>query len=355
MSAGVFTPELRFRFVSKSLSEVGDGTAWPMLVTRDQLAEIMYRVKDAQWVSGSADMKFGMRIFEEGEIVGVEWQTAAGIRLGWPDMPEPLVNYEYSDPDTFYSRRGYCTIARGASPTTPMSGSFGFGETYYVGPTVAGDIYTIAAREAITERALWANGGTYAMEDAPSVGMAHQAIPGDGFRTGFSFYGASEIVSGDYPSRYIPYTEFVEPNKAASAAVSLDFSGEVAWVDVDESGNPFSPGNQLYVGVEFIGNLLHPWTDGVIQTNFFSTNIAVLDEEWGEGLAFDTGAKVRLKLSGEDNYITAKIYGIAEELFFTAVAFDYVSDFDFEPTEWWPYAKGNPPVPVWDSSDGTPL
>lgn len=53
MSAqGVFTNNYRVKFVEKSGSEVGNGTAFPMLVTLDQLAEILYRVKDAWFTSG---------------------------------------------------------------------------------------------------------------------------------------------------------------------------------------------------------------------------------------------------------------------------------------------------------------
>lgn len=57
MSAGhaVYTDPLRFKLVEKTSSEVGDGKPHCMLATREQLAEVMYRVKDAQWVSGSAE------------------------------------------------------------------------------------------------------------------------------------------------------------------------------------------------------------------------------------------------------------------------------------------------------------
>jgi hypothetical protein len=54
MSAGVFTNDLRFAFVDKTAGEVGDGTAYPMEVTWDQIAEIFYRVKDAWFTGGSA-------------------------------------------------------------------------------------------------------------------------------------------------------------------------------------------------------------------------------------------------------------------------------------------------------------
>ena len=54
MGNRVTTPNLRFEFVEKTATECGDGTAFPMEVTLDQVAEIFYRVKDAWFTGGSA-------------------------------------------------------------------------------------------------------------------------------------------------------------------------------------------------------------------------------------------------------------------------------------------------------------
>ena len=51
MSAqGVFTPEYRVEFIESE--DCGDGTEFPLLVTLDQLAEILYRVRDAWFTAG---------------------------------------------------------------------------------------------------------------------------------------------------------------------------------------------------------------------------------------------------------------------------------------------------------------
>lgn len=52
MSQGVFTRMKRVTFVEKTAGEVGDGTDFPILVTLDQLAEIMYRVRKAEITTG---------------------------------------------------------------------------------------------------------------------------------------------------------------------------------------------------------------------------------------------------------------------------------------------------------------
>jgi hypothetical protein len=54
MAEHVTTFSPRITFVKKTAEEVGDGTDFPMLVTIDQLAEIMYRVRDAWFTAGSA-------------------------------------------------------------------------------------------------------------------------------------------------------------------------------------------------------------------------------------------------------------------------------------------------------------
>jgi len=53
MGTQINTIESRIKFVKKESADVGDGTDFPMLVTLDQLAEIMYRVRDAWFTAGS--------------------------------------------------------------------------------------------------------------------------------------------------------------------------------------------------------------------------------------------------------------------------------------------------------------
>jgi hypothetical protein len=53
MSRNLVIPYYRPTFVEKTISEVGHGTFFPLLVTLDQIAEIFFRVKDA-WISSGS-------------------------------------------------------------------------------------------------------------------------------------------------------------------------------------------------------------------------------------------------------------------------------------------------------------
>ena len=92
MSAGVFTNDLRFEFVDKTAGEVGDGTAYPMEVTWDQIAEIFYRVKDA-WFTGG----------------GAEWKvTGATVSISAPTTAPTNRRLDVSA--STYQQRGYCKL-----------------------------------------------------------------------------------------------------------------------------------------------------------------------------------------------------------------------------------------------------
>ena len=351
----------RFALVEKSGSEVGDGTAFPMLVTLDQLAEIMYRVKDARCIEGSAVSR---EYYEVGEVF--EYYTGS-MEFTGVTPSTALVEFDGSDPYTgvAYTSRGWCTVLSEESPAVPMTdyGSAYFSETTYL--TTPSDIfgdYPIAFREAVAERAMWADRGVYDftetlstfLEDAGTAGSGILKISSTDFRTGFSCRSSSwaDDSTGYVPSIYAP-TNTVEDSLGGGSAVpyrfagvELQFSGLVAWVDTNGSENPFDPANELYVGVRLY--LLHSINgpDGRFST----------DEDWlaGSGSTVDTGGLLKLKLSGSGNFATAKIYGIEEaEASPGYLAFESCSDWVFEATEWWPYAK--PGGPVWNSATGAKL
>ena len=95
MSAGVHTNDLRFTFVDKTAGEVGDGTAYPMEVTWDQIAEIFYRVKDA-WFTGG----------------GAEWKvTGSPVSISAPTTAPTNRRLDVSA--STYQQRGYCQLGGG--------------------------------------------------------------------------------------------------------------------------------------------------------------------------------------------------------------------------------------------------
>lgn len=355
MSAGVHTPELRFRFVEKSLSEVGDGTIFPMEVTRDQLAEIMYRVRDARWESGYSTQTVNVTNYEPPEEDNF-FTSILSFTADSPDTEKVQWWIDYTD--SAYTRRGFVTTADLVSPAVPMdeySVTY-FSETAYldVGGTAGiGSSHSMAYREAIQERALWANAFADVDSTKQSHYLAEEAVddfhpnPQDEFKTGFSIISSSWI-EGDRvlpPPIYCAYNSFEDSAFPGffpyyGARVHLIFSGDVAWVDDDESGNPFSGGNRLFIGVDF--SIYNSFETALGPA--FSTNLGSM------GSASSKLADLKLKLSGTDNYITAAIYGNTDSGWGTNTPTS--TDWIFEATEWWPYAKDSPAVPVWDTGTG---
>lgn len=348
-STGVFTRKRRVKFVEKTAGQVGDGTAYPMLVTMAQLAELMHRVRDARWVSGTATTS-------DGTLESVVTFTTV-------TPPTAKVEFELQagNIDSAYTRRGYVAETNDIAPDEPMNaydGSF-FSTVDYltVGGTNGEPTESLAYREAITERSILANGFPIS---APTESGYYEALatldsyllssPNDKFKTGFSFFGTSWTDGFVEPTIYAPFSTWDDLTVSGSAVpylggmVVISFSGEVAWVDLNSSGSPIDPLNELYVAVFFgVRNSF----DGNTGNYSHSSNLSMLYSPTSGKLA-----DLKLKLSGVGDYLTAAIYGWNDYQGgsgATATATDWI----FEATEWWPYAKIG--GPVWDSGTGAEL
>lgn len=133
MSAGVFTPDIRIEFVNGWLTggtdpedgsvECGSGTAFPMpLVSLRQLAEILYRVKDAWFTGGSAS-----------------WQISGSTQtINAPTYKPEKRRIDINS--STYQQRGYCQFGADDIYNTP---------TYDAG---IGDYYSEIGNN---ERAIW--------------------------------------------------------------------------------------------------------------------------------------------------------------------------------------------------------
>ena len=289
MSKGVFTRMKRVEFVEKTSSEVGDGTAFPMEVTLDQLAEIMYRVKDSVF-SGSV----------------TEDYTGIINTYGFSGAPtSELVSEATTGVWEWFVRRGYST--------GDVSGFAGyFGSSYPVNGDNWFDIED-------NERGVW----------APNVSGVSD------FRTGYSHLFSSNFETEEIdpsPSHYLAYNTL--DGYFSPSIATLVFSREVAWVDVNLSGNPFDPANQLYLGLSFD-------MQGVFYTTtYISSNSATA------GNASPTGLSLEIELSG-GVVLDCPIYFSSYDAIAT-----YSGSIRCIATEWWPYAKGSPAEPVWDSETG---
>ena len=310
MSAvGVFTLMKRVTFVKGWLTggtdpadgsvECGVGTAFPMAVTLDQIAEIFYRAKDAWFTSGSLiDIDSGG--------VGTESLTFTGT-----DPSGVLV----TDDTDYKSQRGYYTV-----DTVPAAHDGYFGTAYTVSGT---DVREVATNE----RCMW-------------IPPSDVAFSGDALGSGFSGYSGPEI--GCAFSTYMIIDTSTEPTGYAltfepwpdvatypvftgiTKELWLIFSGEIAWVGGE---GPFDPAAALYLGVYF-------------EVNGSGSDFSTLV---GSGYLLDESLALELS-SGT---VTCPLYGNEGS--------GSGTDFTCTVKEWWPYAKDSPAVPVWDADTGLKL
>jgi hypothetical protein len=295
----------RVTFVEKTAGEVGDGTDFPILVTLDQLAEIMYRVRDAWFTAGSLVSSYTL---EYDPPVTVVSTTAF---LNTPDTElAAAVNIPGGGlfGSTFTYVRAYNT-----ADTVPAA----FDSYFNAGYFIFGSMY----RDCNTEVGIWYPDYGYSYDD--------QNIT---FRSGFSHFVESRAEFGPSPPPEGFYTIFTDLeystgyNGSVNTFATVKFTGEVAYV----GDNPLDPAAEIYLGVEMNCSM----ASGGVRTKIDGYHTG------------DTGANFVLGLAGGDS-VSCKLY--------SGVTHDSISDFVLQAQRWWPYAKGSPPTPVWDSETGAKL
>lgn len=291
----------RVTFIKKATSEVGYGTDYPMLVTLDQLAEIMYRVKDAWFTSGSA-----------------VYSTATTAVQGTPIAQ--LVNSINTQDNPFGTIYSY---ARAYSSSDTVSEQF---DSYF------GEEYTLYSyynfRDCNNEYGIW----------YPDYGLlGGNLLPSFsdvGFRCGFShkiecftsYFGLDPAPSGFY--KITTTDDYSGGSSVTASNLWVTFTGEVAYV----GDSPTSATSQLYVGLKM-----------GVDAGFYGINTS---SSYFDVPSYDTGGKFVLGLAGGDS-VSCKLY--------SPDTYDSVSDFVLQAQEWWPYAKDSPAVPVWNSATGAKL
>jgi hypothetical protein len=366
---GVFTPELRFQWVKGQVTSgtpdegfvaCGDGTAFPMEVTLDQLAEIMYRVRDSVCTGSSSLTPVD------------EFDPVATVAVTSIQPDERLLKTELVDSFSYQESvtiRGYVT-ARGTLDdldTPPpmedvsdvfLSEVYDIGFDYYLDDSDPYENLTVRFREAVQERSIWLqheNEFRYEMRDAVFgvVGFPSIDLGNGPFRTGFSFGSGtfSELIPTTAPAIYAAYPI---AGGGSRAFVSLDFNGQVAFADDDNSGNPCSPGNRIYIGLNFSAGVI----GGVIEGLVLQSNKGYQESSLTLGLEVEE--RLILKLS--DNVeVSCPLYGFKIDFDGSATPLDdaegsyYGTDWVFEATEWWPYSKDSPALPVWNTETGAKL
>lgn len=295
MSAqGVNTRMKRFTFVEKTAEQVGDGTDWPMLVTLGQIAEIVYRVRDAWFTSGSL--------------------TSPNITMGFQGTPGEALAEAYGEYDEMYERfwkneRGFNTIPYFNSDLAAEFSPY-FGDEYFV--------HLDTYRDCVSEIGMW----------FPFYGHANYE---NEFRCGFSHRASHNLWFDDYPPPPPPDIYGISvsdsPPFGFALNVVVDFSGEVAYV----GDNPLSPTSELYLGVRFA---VEGWAELGLLMNLYSYS----------PFDYDTGVRFVIRLANGVS-VSCKIYSELGDITGT--------DIVLEAKKWWPYAGPN--GPIWEADTGLKL
>ena len=327
MAKSVSTNEYRVAFVEKTIGEVGADTDYPMEATLDQIAEIFYRVKRAQFTS----------IWDSGAMEGF------GVTSGAISPRVQGGPVEGVGPSEFVAT-GYWTMDESFKPCSAASLSY-LTESYesVIWPTNAteyGNTFTFRdidddelgmwLVEIEGENPIW----NKPMPVLKGIGQFH-AGTGDyggldeqGFRTAFSWYSTSPAGVIDTPTLPVPYLwqdngfgvvyEYLE--------VLVEFSGEIAVVKSDPSADLMASSNQFFIGLRFLA-----YSDfGEAGSNSPSLS--------------STMARYVIRLDSGD--LTCSLRSD-----FPSFSGDIVQ----EPTEWWPYAKDSPATPIWNTTTGAKI
>lgn len=310
MSKGVFTRMKRVTFVKGWLTggtpvdgsvECGDGTAYPLEVTLDQLAEILYRVKRFQVTAGGS----------------------ATATYPEEDDDDYIVSYTGPSVEPNYSHKGYQARLHIDDPfVVPASHAMYFGDEY-----VVEDPYDSWRQWNLLndERGLW----------LPELPTGHTYYS-EGFFPGFSGITTGLTFSSYDSNAWLLETNNI-PDETGPAGASLYFSSSVAFVDTTGSGSIYDPQNKIYFGSGFSVFIL----DGAADFNLSSTP----DDPVAQS------GTIQLNIVLSTSTVSMKLYwntGSGSSSFSG-------SDIEISVTEWWPYAKDSPAVPVWDADTGLKL
>ena len=355
MSKSVSTNEYRCTFVLKTQEEVGDGKAWPMQVSLDQLAEILYRVKDGKMTSGSFSASSYDPELESTHSIFVKI-------LGDPAEKLVEVSNIVNTPfwtTTSISARGLCAIGTSAGVILTKEPETRFSTAYQVAAKWETPLFVRDIKD--DELGIWARhvdekGGVFWKDD--EYGWPSELLKSDNhpatyepltYRTGLNLHctiidaGAAPLVYGVFgdvedgfgPSFY-----------AVTSEASVNFLPTVAVVG--EDNNPFNPSNKLYLGVEFTVAWFR---------QFASSEYWLSTRTDGFGVPVDVvpaGITFSIKLSTSS--ITCPLY-YSNHPQWGDVSFTVGSatNFVLEAKKWWPYAKDSPATPLWNKDTGAKL
>jgi hypothetical protein len=304
MAKGVYTRMKRFTFVKGWLTggtnpadgsvECGDGTSYPMLVTLDQVAEIFYRCRNTKIEGYEASVNYSSQTYSTKFMDGY-----------LPEQNYILPESNFPPEWQQYVKRGYTFFSAGYGSAEEWLSSHcdpayqEEGRNYYDGKD---------------ELCLWPPDSVGAFNGEIRHASGHRGIQGSPPST----YGAYSFGRPDPDYPFGP------------AFIDFLVSPEVAFVG---ASSPLSPDAKLYLRIAFrdIGQIFPFWDHG--------------SRSGGSPI----GGYAEVVLSS----------GTLRFPIYMDSRFGMVSTLVTYPklvvTEWWPYAKDSPAVPVWNSATGAKL
>lgn len=330
MSAqGIFTNNIRFKFVDGQETTTpdtgfvacGDGTAYPMEATLDQIAEILYRVKDAYFIEGEAT------------ITPAEGAEVSPVVFYAPTTATSDRSFYTTSGDT-EGYRGYTTETEVGDATISAHNDPYLGDEYTDGVSKTWrDI-------ADNERGMWLQGET-------GVTLPFWSIENTNAFSFYTFVNIPSSLTSPLDTDCFQHGYSTTGNFTTCEG-SVIFNGEVAVIKLDPGDSYYAPTNRYFIGLAL--NVEAPVSPSYLY-------LSTLNEwpypspptGWGSGVC----CNYVIRLSSGD--ISCPIYGIVE--FPDDIAAYGGSDFIHEAQIWWPYAKGSGGGigPVWDTTDGSKL
>lgn len=212
----------------------GPGTLYPLEVTPDQLHELFFRVRDTEWTSGTFSF-----VWDAGGSFGGPFTTTLSVP---PSAARPanlieetvLADIGWGE-RIIQSQRGFSYKFKRTRNT------FGLANR----PAVVNDELLIAdyASSPDDPADIWRD---ITDHENGIWSMSQNAFSYLGFENTDSLTNSPSGTGYNFNHAMIGRT--VNSNTTEAA---LWFSGRIAWVDNDDSGDPFSPANQLFVGLTF--------------------------------------------------------------------------------------------------------
>lgn len=309
--------------------ECGEGTDFPMLVTQDELMEIVYRARDAYFTAGEARAEYAdsdpLGTVEKGVNIIInptdpaDSSTSPSINLYYEDNSSPQHHWD----------RGFNASYTYGVQVFDTNHVADFDAEYTVDPSDSpASLGDTVARDLNTEKGMWIETSVINFYD-PELVCA--------FRHQLSWLADSEPSSSIY-TVYSKEEDLIGSPPASDsfgpAFLDLLFSGQVAYIEGDKN-HPFAPNSQMYIGLDFSASCSADDL-GLFGVNMdISTSSTYLVDDVGYDVATELNADLVFNLSG-GRTVSCPLYigdysGLSEAQNISAV------DFEMTVTKWWGY------------------